>query len=237
MNGFPILSQAATDEDFDKIIKNTVEFLDQKSWVVLLQVNQRFNALTIQWVKSLKIKGDSAADIKVKLTTLLLKDGAEGQVHIALESLDFSRSNITAEVLRDLVAFIQEHFPNIKELNLSWNKIGAAGAAYLAGFTQLETLDLFGNEIGDAGAVYLAGLTRLKWLDLCENSLSDVGAIYLSGLTELETLDLAGNKIGAAGAACLTGLARLNFLDFGGNDMSPSLISLHSLGSSVTISY
>ncbi len=155
-----------------EILEHTAGFLDQKSWPCLFQVNQRFNALTPQGVKALQVKGLFAANITFKLNSILFKNGSKGQVYTALETLNFSESNITDEDLKDLVEFIQNYFPNIKSLNLCGNSIGAPGAMYLAALTELETLELDINRIGDEGVAHLSALIHLKWLDLHFNDIS-----------------------------------------------------------------
>jgi Leucine-rich repeat (LRR) protein len=51
------------------------------------------------------------------------------------------------------------------------NRIGEAGAAHLAGLTQLQRLDLDSNNIGEAGVAHLVGLSQLKKLDLRNNQI------------------------------------------------------------------
>lgn len=102
--------------------------------------------------------------------------------------------------------------PDGLTLNLSWYKVGEAGAQGLAKALpnmRVTTLDLTGNYIGDAGAQALAQVlpdTKVTTLKLRLNDIRKAGAEALAQAlpnARVTTLDLNGNKIGAAGAQAL----------------------------------
>ena len=121
--------------------------------------------------------------------------------------------------LRALPRGFGDAFAQLEALDLSWNEIGAAGAAHLGQLAGLTTLILSGNQIGDAGAAHLGQLADLTRLDLSRNQIGDAGAAHLGQLAGLTTLDLSLNRIGAAGAAHLGQLAGLATLDLRGNEI------------------
>ncbi len=219
LSGLPVLSQAGIHDDPPKVIKKTTEFLDQGPWPTLFQINQKFDEFTFLDMKELETKKPSASEIIVQLSDLLSKDESESQVQTAIEALNLSELGITAEVLKDLVEFIQAHFPNIKELNLSFNNIGAAGIDHLAKLSQLEKLELAGNQIGEAEAAHLAKLTQLKSLELFNNEIGEAGVAHLKTLSQLEKLHLSFNKIKTAGVAHLTALSQLKSLELSFNEI------------------
>lgn len=119
---------------------------------------------------------------------------------------------------------------DLVDVDLSWNRIGAQGAAALAGALpqlralrlyhndvgaegaravadaapSLERLNLCGNGVGDDGARHLArGLACVRDLALGFDDLGDAAARSLACLRSLETLNLRANRIGRDGAAAL----------------------------------
>lgn len=108
-----------------------------------------------------------------------------------------------------------DHFfsrtPALTTLDLTGNRMGAAGARALANsenFKQLSSLYLQQNNIGAAGAVALANSTHLP---------------------QLTTLDLTGNRIGPEGARALitsTHFPHLTILDLNRNNIGAEQIQL-----------
>ncbi len=219
LSKFSVLSQAGARDVPDEIIKNIVGFLDQKSWIMLLRVNRKFYELTLEGVSIIQVHGDSAAEIKSKLSSFLIKNESDSQLRPALEKLDLTNSSITDEGLKDLVEFIQKNFSNINQLNLAQNKISGQGAAHLAVLVRLKSLNLYWNGIGPEGARHLAGLTQLETLNLMRSKIDAAAAAHLRGLIHLKILNLYGNNIGAAGAVYLEGLTQLKVLDLGYNEI------------------
>jgi uncharacterized protein (TIGR02996 family) len=123
------------------------------------------------------------------------------------------------------------HLAHLSSLDLSYNEIGAEGAAALAAsphLAHLASLALTCNEIGPEGAAALVAsphLARLSSLELGSNSIGPAGAAALAAsphLAHLDSLSLGGNRIGAAGAAALAAsphLARLTGLYLGDNEI------------------
>ncbi|MGW1996800.1 hypothetical protein [Embleya sp. NPDC001921] len=97
----------------------------------------------------------------------------------------------------------------IRELDLSYFRVGDPGAAALAAAASaktIETLDLRYCGIGDNGAVELArsgNFGNLRRLHLQHNRITGEGVRALAGLDRLEELDLRYNRIGADGVQAL----------------------------------
>jgi uncharacterized protein (TIGR02996 family) len=132
----------------------------------------------------------------------------------------------------------------LTDLNLSWNKLGNAGARALAnGFPSLRSLVLYGNDIGPVGLRALAsgrGLGRLARLMVFGNPVGD------GGLAALERAAFAPHlqelSIGAAGLtpsavlqlAYSKAFPRLRWLDLNETPLHPSSVKTllkSSLGS------
>lgn len=111
--------------------------------------------------------------------------------------------------------------PSIERLILGENRLGARGAAALAGALSSEAmagvnfLTLRENGVGDDGAIALAGalkaqpMAALLVLSLELNGIGDAGAIALADAlsapsgAQLTVLNLRGNRIGDRGALAL----------------------------------
>jgi uncharacterized protein (TIGR02996 family) len=99
------------------------------------------------------------------------------------------------------------HLGNLRELTLTWNRIGPGGVGALARAPQLSglrSLDVSGNGVGPRGAEELARAAHLKaltHLNLSSNALGDEGARALvesPHLGKLASLDLGNNAISPA---------------------------------------
>src|ERR1051326_7201025 len=67
-------------------------------------------------------------------------------------------------------------------VDLSWNRIGGAGAVALESLARLVRLRLYHNDVGADGAAQLADAgDRLELLNLCGNQLGDAGLVALAG--------------------------------------------------------
>jgi Leucine-rich repeat (LRR) protein len=131
-----------------------------------------------------------------------------------------ARSCTLAELTAKRLAVFSSspHLEKLTSLDISYNKIGASGAAALASsphLAQLTSLNLWGNEIGDEGTKALANSTTLKnltSLNLDWNEISDEGAkaiVSSTHLTQLSNLDLAGNWLSDEQTAALANLPYL----------------------------
>jgi len=110
----------------------------------------------------------------------------------------------------------------VEVLDLSWNKVGKAGAhalshALTTGCRQLTSVNLSGAALGSSGADFLAEMlernTTVRQLLLPYNDLGPTGAEALGQSlprnASLEELDLRGNKLGPAGGLAIArGLMR-----------------------------
>lgn len=143
-----------------------------------------------------------------------------------LAALSVSRNKVTCDGLRGFPAV---SMGQLTTLDLSRNDVADAGAcavaAFLGGAPALRVLKLRDNRIGAKGAAALAGAVgrpgaALRELDLGANRLEDEGAeaasFMLTAGCALERLWLDMNAIGAVGglaiAAALGGGSRLAFL-------------------------
>ncbi|HEV8053171.1 MAG TPA: hypothetical protein VGP47_11815 [Parachlamydiaceae bacterium] len=120
-------------------------------------------------------------------------------------------------------------FSNVKELELSDNKISDAGAEALAASTYLgkvTTLNLYRNNIGPAGAKSIAVsknlLKNLTSLDLSANSIKDEGAVAFASaeLFNMKELDVSSNDIGDVGVGAFAtskNMGEMTVLKLAGN--------------------
>jgi uncharacterized protein (TIGR02996 family) len=127
-------------------------------------------------------------------------------VHV--RSLSVAECAIKDKHLRALLA--SSHLINLRELHLSGNRLGAAGARVVAEWPRtagLRHLDLSESGVGDRGAEALAQsphLSNLKTLLLQMTRIRAEGGRALAHsphLANLERLDLRGNRLGAAEGA------------------------------------
>ena len=134
-----------------------------------------------------------------------------------MEKLVLGWCKLTSDGVEEVVKGLSDNH-SLKELNLSWNKIGvAAVATMLKTNSSLERLNLGWCGIGSSGGVELgSALERnktLKVLVLSYNALGDDGVKGLSaGLeknTSLKELELRGDKsLGEEGVSLLRNLER-----------------------------
>ncbi|CAF0988062.1 unnamed protein product [Adineta ricciae] len=136
--------------------------------------------------------------------------------------LDLRGNSLTNKDMEIVAYYAIQENNTLTTLNLSWNKIGDAGAQYVSDAlrhnTTLTVLDLYDNEIGDAGAQYVSDALRhnttLTTLHLSRNQIGEKGAQYVSDAlrhnTTLTTLYLSRNQIGDAGAQYVSDALRHN---------------------------
>jgi hypothetical protein len=106
-------------------------------------------------------------------------------------------------------AFADVDFGGIRELDLSYLRIGDPGVERLAAATsagRIETLDLRYCGIGNDGAAALAAsgnFSNVRRLHFQYNRLTSDGVRALASFERLEELDLRYNRIGTGGAQAL----------------------------------
>jgi uncharacterized protein (TIGR02996 family) len=136
-----------------------------------------------------------------------------------LKSLDLTGNRLSADDLEQLVA--SRAAAGVRDLDLSDNNLGAAGAAALARGTlpALRSLRLVGTRPQEDGvhALTAAGFfTALRSLSLGGNSLGPGAAVAIAhppgAALQLRVLDLRENRIGDRGAAALAGSPHLPHL-------------------------
>jgi uncharacterized protein (TIGR02996 family) len=129
-----------------------------------------------------------------------------------LRHLDLSDDISEDDHIRQLAAW--PGLASVTRLNLSSNRISAAGVAALVRsqyLGSLRVLDLGSNPLGDEGVCALADgldLPSLRWLSLGGVNMTDEGAGRLAncpGLAGVTYLDLSCNPFGTAGALALAG--------------------------------
>jgi uncharacterized protein (TIGR02996 family) len=109
------------------------------------------------------------------------------------------------------------HLARLSSLRLTGNGIGGPGIRAVAALVNLRELDLSGNYVGSAGAEALAEgkLRRLRRLDLSDGNLDAEAARRLAGakaLRRLRVLRLGNNPLGDSGVAALAGSPHLGRL-------------------------
>jgi len=131
----------------------------------------------------------------------------------AVRCLGWADSEIT--ILAKALPFCM----SLKELHLSSNQIGDAGAIVLADAigksSTMEALGLWKNQINEAGAIALAdGIaksTTMQIVDFRENQIGEAGAVAIAEATAksptMYHADLAENPIGAEGRARVKSIA------------------------------
>lgn len=95
----------------------------------------------------------------------------------------------------------------MRQLNLNWTRLTAAGVCELKAFPDLESLSLERVPLDEAAAAVLGGLKKLERLDLSSPTVDDAVAAKLVGCTKLQTLNLLGTAVTPTG---LQALAPLN---------------------------
>lgn len=140
--------------------------------------NNKYSELELEWVKLIS---------------------ANGELNLS-GSLDFSVKGIIESDIPLLLNFLNQH-PEVKYLDLGFNKLGDDSIKMLASNTTLDELILNMNQIGDAGAIALAGNTTLKYLSLGANQIGKTGATALAGNMTLKGLNLYMTQIGVEGRA------------------------------------
>jgi Ran GTPase-activating protein (RanGAP) involved in mRNA processing and transport len=131
---------------------------------------------------------------------------------------EWRSSSIGMETLHPM----SENDPTLKELDVNYNSIGAAGASALAEALMvnktLTTLYVRDSGIGDAGATALADALKvnktLTTLHVYNDSIGAAGAAAIAEALKvnktLATLDVNSNSIGDAGAAAIAEALKVN---------------------------
>jgi internalin A len=230
----PSLKHPPEAEGLLHVANLTADMLDELPGMHLHEIAERLRSSQQRQVASTRRSSDvrlqrlSEADLD-RLIDDLLRDGTtelillgpEFQLPTSAEEWPESlRHSPVVYQLTNTVPGLAKRLARLTQLtslDLSGNKIGAAGTAFLAALTQLKSLNLRGNMIGDEGASILESLTQLTSLDLSWNQIGDKGAASLAALNQLKALRLRGNQIGHAGATALATCTKLVSLNLGFN--------------------
>ena len=105
-----------------------------------------------------------------------------------ITTLDLSRSGVSDEGMKSLVAF-----PKLTELNLSETRVSNAGLASVAKVQTLHKLTLHSlRAVGDLGVQNLAPLSHLEELTVSACPVSDASLSTLASFEGLQVLNLSG---------------------------------------------
>ncbi|KAI5087423.1 NLR family CARD domain-containing protein 3 isoform X17, partial [Silurus meridionalis] len=145
-----------------------------------------------------------------------------GNPHCKLETLRLNNCGFSEEGFAALTSALRSNPSHLKDLDLSFNKVGDLGVKYLSAILEnphckLERLCLYGCGVSDKGCVALSSALRLnpshlRDLNLSENKLGDSGVKFLSGIPhcKLERLWLSNCGFSEEGCAVLTSALRSN---------------------------
>ncbi|MCI4391770.1 hypothetical protein PGIGA_G00138220 [Pangasianodon gigas] len=160
----------------------------------------------------------------------------------ASRKAEFNNCGLNEKSCAALASMLSSESSNLRELDLSRNKLGDSGLKRLSAglenpHCKLETLRLRDCDISDEGCDVLTSALRsnpshLRELDLSKNKVRDSGVKCLSAVLEnphckLETLRLCDCDISDEGCAALTSALRSNpshlrELDLSGNELRDS---------------
>ncbi|XP_042060655.1 leucine-rich repeat receptor-like tyrosine-protein kinase PXC3 [Salvia splendens] len=159
-----------------------------------------------------------------------------------LDTLDFSRNNLTGEVSMQL-----DGLGSLKTLNLGWNNFGGKIPTNLGNMNLLEeillslnkftgeiplaitkyknlsVIDLSGNSLSGSIPIEFGGFTRLKTLILSLNYLSGGIPTFLANITSLERFAANQNSFTGSIPSGITKF--LSFLDLSYNKLSGAVSS------------
>ena len=143
-------------------------------------------------------------------------------------------SGLSLENIQDLAEALKVN-TSINRVDISFGKIGAAGAVSIAEALKVNksiiSIDLRDNEIGDVGAASIAEALKVNKsiirVYLGINEIGDVGAAYIADALKVNRritmLDLEGNQIRDEGAAFIVEALKVNrkitILDLEGNQI------------------
>jgi len=214
------------------VIEHVTDFLFQNSKLKELVLRnsklQTENTIKNSNIRNLRIFNISSNDIaenvaesiacflsqNCKLEELHLghnKLQAAGGIKIAemsnitnLKKFDIFSNNITEDAAESIVYFLSQNCI-LEELDLSFNKLQAAGAikiAEICNITNLRKLNISSNGITEDAAESIAHFfsqnCKLTWLDLSHNKLQTAGAIKIIELSNTKNLiyfDISYNNI------------------------------------------
>nr|UTQ10232.1 NLRP12-like protein 2 [Ctenopharyngodon idella] len=170
-------------------------------------------------LRELNLNGNKLGDPGVKLLSTVLEN-----LHFKLQRLWLCECGVTDEGNAALASALRSNPSHLRELNLSFNKLGDSGvkrlSAGLENHCKLELLGLGDCGVTDEGCAALASALRsnpshLRELKLSNNNLGDSGVKLLSTALEipqckLESLELADCGVTDKGCAALASALRSN---------------------------
>ncbi|XDV26436.1 hypothetical protein PO909_030161, partial [Leuciscus waleckii] len=138
-------------------------------------------------LRELDLRGNKLGDSGVKnLSDLLMNP------QFKLEKLHLSDCSITEKQSLILTSALKSNPSHLRELNLSWNKLGNTGVKHLCAVLRNSHCKL--------------ERLRLRCCDMTDEDCSDVTSALKSNPSHLRELNLSGNKLGDSGVKNLSDL-------------------------------
>ncbi|XP_078664044.1 uncharacterized protein LOC144907112 [Branchiostoma floridae x Branchiostoma belcheri] len=162
-------------------------------------------------------------------------ESTEAGKFLPLELLCCTNCNLISQNINALVGKLQI-FPNLREIDLSHNKISDEAVPGLAeglgSCQKLKTVNLSHNKLSDRGD-FLPPLPNLEEIDLSHNAISDEAmpglAEGLGSCQKLKKLNLSNNELSAGRGDFLHPLHNLEEIDLSHNAISDELPNLEEI--------
>ena len=114
---------------------------------------------------------------------------------------------------------------HLHDLDLGFNRVGAAQLRALTAMSVLSALGLAGTHLSEEACEVVAAATGLTRLDLSGNVLGGGHLASLSGLVHLADLDLHATRLAPAHLRHLRPMRQLTRLDLGGTRIGPQAVT------------
>jgi len=134
-----------------------------------------------------------------------------------LSTVDLSTNKLSGNVKPPMFDLFP---PNLNNLDLSFNKVGAVRKDSFQSLTGLEHLNLQGNLLEEIEDFAFLGLVSLTELDLSHNNILTLSTESLTGLISLHTLIISHNHLQVVSPTWMTGTPLLQSLMAMDNDIS-----------------
>ena len=235
----PLLEIVSKTKDFDKYaiyisqknideygLKDQYKIIFNKSNIKFSSINYVYNDETkLNYLKDLGIIFKNIRKIRLEYNGYdeIIEESHNSNSNIIINTLNLF-PNINQFVLRDnknIIKFLESViFNNLKELDLSNNKISDIKVLEKLKFDKLEKLDLSSNKISEISALENANFKELKELNLSWNKISDIKVLKCVKFHYLEKLDLSMNEISDISILENVNFKKLKELDLSDNKIS-----------------
>ncbi|XP_058616306.1 ribonuclease inhibitor-like isoform X1 [Onychostoma macrolepis] len=171
-------------------------------------------------LRELNLSGHELGDTRVNQIAALLQDK-----HCKLNTLLLCRCRITEKQCLILTSALKSNPSHLRELNLSWNKLGDSGVKHLSDLLmntqcKLEKLDLCGCSITEKQCLILTSALKsnpshLRELNLSGNQIKNTGVNHLCDILKdsrckLERLRLSECEMTDEGCSAVTSALKSN---------------------------